>query len=99
MISELERAIAQKRVVSVFFLGEGGFRKLEPFCIGKTEAGIEVFRAFQVGGFSNTFTTYGWKLFRIDRIISIELGDEHFDSARPGYKFMDPAIHHVICKV
>ncbi len=99
MISELQEAITLKKVVSIFFHGDGGYRRLEPFCLGKTKDGIVTLLAFQVGGFSNTFTTYGWKLFRVECMMSIELTDEYFVSTRPGYNQSVPVIQHVFYQV
>ncbi|MBN1279826.1 MAG: WYL domain-containing protein [Chlorobium sp.] len=98
MLSVLKRAIAEKKVVSVFFHGEGGYRLIEPFLVGTTDTGIEALRAFQVGGFSNTFKTYGWKLFRVDCITSIDITDETFSPSRPDYNPDDPVIRTVICR-
>ncbi len=98
MLSVLKKAIAEKRVISVFFHGEGGHRLLEPFLLGTTENGIEALRSFQIGGYSNTFNTYGWKIFRVDCIASIEITEAEFSPSRPDYTPDDPVIHNVICR-
>lgn len=99
MHSLLLTAIKQKKIISAFFYGEGGFRLLEPFCFGTTAGGIEALRAFQTGGYSNTFTAYGWKLFRVDSMTSINLTPDNFSPNRPGYTPNDPIIKTIICQI
>ena len=69
-----------------------GDRIVEPHVYGTNTQGNELLRAFQVNGASASGQHNGWKLFRVDRIISMTVLAEVFNGARPDYKRGDRAM-------
>ena len=72
-------AIKKKYEVDITYDdGANGVRRIQPVCYGKSDKGNMVVRAFQVEGDSRT-NDEGWKLFRLDKIISWEpIKDSNF---------------------
>jgi len=95
----VQEAIERRKVISVFFFGEGGPRLLEPFCLGMTDSGMPGLRAYQVGGFSNTFTSFGWKVFKLDLMVSAEVTDQGFSGVRDGGNADEVVFDEIICEV
>lgn len=70
--------------------GGRGLREIEPVCLGTSKAGNKVLRAWDSEGASHTDYTKeqplpGWRLFRIDKILSLKPTGEKFIEMRPGY--------------
>jgi len=61
------------KVVSIFYDGDGvenrGYRDIEPYCYGNSKDDNPVLRAYQQSGATDSEIP-GWKLFRIDKIVS-----------------------------
>lgn len=78
------RAISERRVITLDYTA--GQRSVEPHAFGLSSNGDLLLRAYQTEGASESGEHRWWKLFRIDRIRSLNLGEASFDGARPEYK-------------
>ncbi|WP_449258571.1 hypothetical protein [Chlorobium limicola] len=99
MESAICKAITSRKVLSVFFQGDDGYRLLEPYCLGIASNGIKVLHAYQISGYSNSESTSGWKLFRIDSLEFANLTDHLFAESRPECGKQMHAIESVICRL
>ena len=90
MIQQLTEAIQNKLQLRIFY--DPGERLIEPHTLGYSANRNLLLRAFQVSGASSSNEHRDWKLFRLDRIGSLEPTDGSFDSPRTGYKRGDPAM-------
>jgi hypothetical protein len=98
MNQSIVTAINNRYVLSIFY--DGGTRIIEPHCYGISTEGNELLRAFQVNGYSNSGNPIGWKLFRVDNIMSMESTGDTFVSPRPGYNPLgDKAMAQIYCKL
>jgi hypothetical protein len=64
--------MGDKRIAEVYYddnedPGGKGKRWVEIYCYGKSKAGNDIIRVYQVGGDTKTIQP-GWKLFRVDRM-------------------------------
>lgn len=64
--------MSDKRIAEVYYddnedPGGKGKRWVQIYCYGKSKAGNDVIRVYQVGGDTKTIQP-GWKLFRVDRM-------------------------------
>jgi predicted DNA-binding transcriptional regulator YafY len=78
------RAISERRVISLDYTA--GQRRVEPHAFGYSRNGDLLLRAYQTDGASESGEHQWWKLFRIDRVRSLNVDDVMFDGARPEYK-------------
>lgn len=97
MNDKLCSAIDSKKVIR--FLYDGGQRLAEPFCHGKGKQGQDFLRAYQVGGYSESGNSVGWKLFRVDQIRDITITLDSFSGVRPQYNPQDSAMREIYCAV
>ena len=70
--------------------GGRGIREIEPVCLGVSKAGNKVLRAWDNEGSSHTAyigdqPLPGWRLFRLDKIVSNKPTGEVYNEIRPGY--------------
>ena len=70
--------------------GGRGLREIEPVCLGNSKAGNKVLRAWDMEGASHrgylrTKPLPGWRLFRLDKILSIKPTGENFAEMRPNF--------------
>lgn len=84
------QAIEELRLLRIDY--DPGIRIVEPHAHGASSKDNDLLRAFQTEGESASGEHVDWKLFRVDRINSLELLDEHFDGPRPGYRRGDSAM-------
>lgn len=89
------RAIQERRVIRFYY--DGGYRLAEPHCYGVSKDEKELLRAYQIGGYSESGQSQGWKLFRVEELSSISITDESFPGARPLYNRSDKAMVTVYC--
>jgi hypothetical protein len=89
-------AIRLKHVIR--FEYHGGAREVEPYIYGRSSAGVELLRAFQLRGASRSGETAGWKMFQVADISSVSVTFEPF-TARSGYDPNDTVITFVNCRV
>ena len=90
MNRSIQTAINERRLIRLDY--EPGERLIEPHAYGSSNDGNELIRAFQVEGASESGEHHQWKLFRVDRIKSMEVLDEKFPGPRPEYNQDDPAM-------
>ena len=95
-MDDVQRAIKQKQVVTVFYDGDEpggrGLRTVEPVCLGFSKAGNRVVRVWDMEGASHTARTGeqplpGWRLFRLDKVMTFKPTGDNFTTPRPGYNF------------
>ncbi|NEW88542.1 WYL domain-containing protein [Rhodopseudomonas sp. WA056] len=86
----LATAILRQAKVSLWY--DPGTRVIEPHALGYGSDGQILLRAFQTDGASMSGEHIHWKLFRVDRIRTIQLTDTPFYGPRPGYKMNDKAM-------
>jgi len=92
------KAIKEKRRVKMFY--KGGERIIEPHAFGYDKKGQRKLRAYQIGGYSESGNTVGWKLFTVDNIDNFRILDDYFKEPRIGYNpFGDKMIPNIICKI
>jgi predicted DNA-binding transcriptional regulator YafY len=70
--------------------GGSGLREIEPVCFGYSKADNPILRAWDYEGSSHTGykgeqPLPGWRIFRLDKILSFKPTGEKFNEARPGY--------------
>ena len=89
-------AIKGRKVVIIYYDGDEpggrGLRTIEPVCVGYSKAGNLVLRAWDEEGASHTARTGeqplpGWRLCRVDKILTYKPTLDNFNTARPGYNF------------
>ena len=87
-------AIKNRHRVIIYYDGDEpggrGIREIEPVCLGISKAGNKVLRAWDNEGSSHTAylgdqPLPGWRLFRLDKILSNKPTGEVYNERRPGY--------------
>ncbi len=95
-VDSVVNAIKNKQRVIVYYDGDEpggrGIRQIEPVCLGTSKAGNKILRAWDEEGSSHTAYTGeqplpGWRLFRLDKILSLKPTGEVYNTPRPGYNF------------
>ena len=93
-IDSIVDAIKHKKKIIIYYDGDEpggkGLREIEPVCFGYSKSDNPVLRAWDLSGASHTHYKRkqplpGWRLFRVDKIISLRPTKEHFYDIRPGY--------------
>ncbi len=93
-VDSITNAIKNRQKVVIYYDGDEpggkGLREIEPVCFGYSKGDNPVVRAWDEEGSSHT--SYkgeqplpGWRLFRVDKIMSFKPTGEKFDTPRPGY--------------
>jgi len=93
-IDSIVDAIKKRKVCVIYYDGDEpggrGLRLIEPVCFGYSKSDNPVLRAWDYEGASHT--SYlgsqrlpGWRLFRVDKILSFRPSGENYDTIRPGY--------------
>jgi hypothetical protein len=106
-IEKLQDIVANKLVCTVDYRGEGpndilnGIRVLEPYTVGVNEKGDTFLRAWLIRGVSKTGRidprlVPGWRLFKIDRLRTINTTAQTFTVARKGYNDQDSAMSEIL---
>jgi predicted DNA-binding transcriptional regulator YafY len=89
-------SIKNRKVVVIYYDGDepGGrvLREIEPVCIGVSKANNRIIRAWDKEGSSHTAykgeqPLPGWRIFRLDKILSLKPTGEVYNEPRPGYNF------------
>ena len=87
-------AIKNRKRVVIYYDGDEpggrGIREIEPVCLGVSKSGNKVLRAWDNEGASHTAykgeqPLPGWRLFRLDKILSNKPTGEVYNEIRPGY--------------
>ena len=93
-VDEIIKAIKNKDKIIIYYDGDEpggrGLREIEPVCFGYSKASNPVLRAWDNEGASHT--SYkgeqplpGWRLFRVDKILSFKPTGEKFTQMKPDY--------------
>lgn len=90
-------AIRDLRVLRFHY--DGGSREAEPHTYGRSKAGNDLLRAYQLSGVSRSGESIGWKLFRLDEMTGISITDQRFAGPRQGYDRFDDAMTHIYCRL
>lgn len=89
-------AIKKRQVVVIYYDGDEpggrGLRQIEPVALGTSKAGNKILRAWDDEGASHTAykgeqPLPGWRIFRLDKILSIKPTGEVYNTPKPGYNF------------
>lgn len=95
-IESIVDAIRNKNVIIIYYDGDEpggrGLREIEPVCFGFSKAGNPVLRAWDLQGASHRYylgtrPLPGWRLFRLDKIMSFMPTGRKFNQPRPNYNF------------
>jgi len=93
-IDSIVDSIKKKQVCIIYYDGDEpggrGLRKIEPVCFGYSKGDNPVLRAWDTEGASHTGylgsqRLPGWRLFRVDKILSFRPSGEKFTEIKPGY--------------
>ena len=93
-LDSIINAIKNRHRVIIYYDGDEpggrGIREIEPVCLGVSKAGNKVLRAWDNEGSSHTAykgeqPLPGWRLFRLDKILSNKPTGEVYNELRPGY--------------
>lgn len=93
-------AVRGRRPIEFYY--HGGYRTVEPFCLGivlEGEADNESLLCFQTAGYSELREVVGWKLYRESEMENIQLLNEQFAGDRPGYDPENIAMALIFCRV
>ncbi len=95
-IETVQDAVNGRKVCIVYYDGDEpggrGLREIEPVALGKSKAGNLVMRAWDREGASHTGykgeqPLPGWRLFRLDKVLSCKPSGEIYNEPRPNYNF------------
>lgn len=89
-VAAITAAIQNKKCLRITYAPGG--RVIEPHALGWGADVQLLLRAYQVDGASASGEHEHWKLFRVDRIVSIDPDDTSSDAPRPGYRPGDKAM-------
>lgn len=105
-IDSIMDSIKNKRITVMYYDGDEpggkGNREIEPVAFGYSKAGNQVLRAWDFLGashtdFLGTQPLPGWRLFRVDKIMTYIPTDEKFNEIRPNYnKTGDKSMNRLI---
>lgn len=93
-IETVTDCIKNKKKCIIYYDGDEpggrGLRSIEPVCLGTSKAGNKVIRAWDDEGASHTAykgeqPLPGWRIFRLDKILSIKPTGEIFTQMRPNF--------------
>ena len=93
-IDDVVDCIKNKKKCVIYYDGDEpggrGLRDIELVCLGVSKAGNKVVRAWDNEGSSHTAykgeqPLPGWRLFRLDKILSLKPSGENFTEMKPGY--------------
>jgi len=96
MNTRIISAIENKNLIE--FIYENETRIVEPHCYGKTTAGNEALRAYQIAGFSSS-GKLGWKMYDLSKAKNINIRDDKFDAPRSGYKRGDKGMSDIFAEL
>jgi hypothetical protein len=88
----------RKRLLLEFRYG-GLPRVVEPYAHGTSARGVEVLRAVQVGGSSNSGGFGYGKLWTVDEITALRIMTESFPADDPNYNPEDCGMKSIHCRI
>lgn len=95
-IQTVQDAVNGRKVCIIYYDGDEpggrGLREVEPVALGKSKAGNLVMRGWDREGASHTGykgeqPLPGWRLFRLDKMLSCKPSGEVYNTPRPNYNF------------
>jgi predicted DNA-binding transcriptional regulator YafY len=95
-IQTVQDAVNGRKVCVIYYDGDEpggrGLREIEPVALGKSKAGNLVMRGWDREGASHTGykgeqPLPGWRLFRLDKILSMKPTGEVYNTPKPNYNF------------
>ena len=95
-VADLVDAIKKRKKLIIYYDGDEpggrGLREIEPVCYGVSKRKNKVLRAWDSEGSSHTAYNGeqplpGWRLFRLDKILSHKPTGEVYNEPKPGYNF------------
>jgi len=95
--ADVQRAIKGRKVVGFFYYGS--YRIVEPFCLGVSQTGKVVLRAYQTGGGRERGSSRGWRLFDLEKVSGFRTTGQKFESVRPDYNPADRQMKEIYCHV
>ena len=108
-IDSIVDAINKRNKIIIYYDGDEpggrGLREIEPVCFGYSKADNPVLRAWDYQGASHTAykgeqPLPGWRIFRLDKILSFKPTGEVFNEPKPGYNPNgDKSMNRVIINV
>jgi predicted DNA-binding transcriptional regulator YafY len=93
-IESVVDCIKNKKKCIIYYDGDEpggrGLREIEPVCLGTSKAGNKVLRAWDTEGASHTGykgeqPLPGWRLFRLDKVLSLKPTGENFAEMKPNF--------------
>ena len=93
-VNSVTDTIKKKQKIVMYYDGDEpggkGLRLIEPVCFGYSKSDNPVLRAWDLEGDSHTAYNGeqplpGWRLFRLDKVLTYKPSGENFTSPRPGY--------------
>lgn len=96
MNQDLVRAIENQLVIRLHYTE--GYRSIEPYAYGLGTSGNKLLRGYQISGASESGSSTGWKLFKLDEISSLTVTEDTF-SIRSQYKKGDKAMTRIYAQV
>lgn len=93
-VDSIVDAIKKRQLCVIYYDGDEpggrGLRLIEPVCFGYSKSDNPVLRAWDIQGASHRNYTGkkrlpGWRMFRVDKILSFRPTGEKFDTPRPNY--------------
>ena len=81
----ISEAIEQRHLLRVEYRTAPGYRRVEPHACGWSRHDDALAQVYQVSGPSLSGASEGWKMLRLDRVLSLEMLDEQFDGPRDEY--------------
>lgn len=81
------------------FSYDGYLRTVEPHAYGTDRKNRYLLRGYQVAGGSESGEFVGWKLFREDEMVALNVTTDKFAGPRPDYKRGDKAIHDIVAEL
>lgn len=93
-VDSVRKSIEDKQKIIMYYDGDEpggrGLRLIEPVALGRSKRENLVLRAWDEEGASHrgylgTRPVPGWRLFKLDKILSYKPSGENFDTARPNF--------------
>jgi predicted DNA-binding transcriptional regulator YafY len=93
-IENIIDAIKNKKKCVIYYDGDEpggkGLREIEPVCLGVSKSGNKVVRAWDEEGASHrgylgTKPLPGWRMFRLDKILTLKPTGENFTEMKPNF--------------
>ena len=93
-VDSVRKSIEDRQKIVMYYDGDEpggkGLRLIEPVALGRSKKGNLVLRAWDDEGASHrgylgTRPVPGWRLFKLDKILSYKPTGENFDTPRPNF--------------